>query len=934
MNIETAVKSAFDHYKAGRPDEAWNLCRKILKRQPNNFDILNLFGVLHYQKKDYDSALEYWKKAVAINPSNVEVLHNLGLVFYNTGQFDEAASYFKKAVSLNPFHSDAFANLGSSVFQKGLLVEAEDYFRKALQLNPYHLNACNNLGTVLLTLGKYQEALQFFRRSVSLKPDSPLAHFHLSFVLLLVGDFQNGWKEYFWRWGIDQFKIPNWPQPIWDGSNFQGKTLFVHIEQGFGDMIQIVRYIPLVASRGGKIILQCQKELMPLIKHVEGVENIIPLGDPLPLFDIHCPLLCLPMIFDTNLDTIPANVPYIRADDFLVKKWKEKVGNTSSAKVGVIWQGNPVHKRDRERSIPFDKLAPLAKISGVSFYSLQKGEGSEKAKDLSCGLQLIDFMDEVRDFSDTAALIENLDLVISVDTSVAHLAGAMGKPVWALIQFSPDWRWLLERADSPWYPTMRLFRQPAFGDWDSVIRRVEEELRALYKDNHVTEAPDEKKVKEDSVCDAIRSSQGVGTIDSAGPVEQGEFVRAHYVLRLTDKSICDYSFINGPIIFKPGEGQFIRGIENALKTMIPREFKSIKILASDAFGDYDPKLVAVRSKRDLPGNVQIGQVLQIRHPDGLMSSLRIVDIRDGMVVLDANHPLAGKDLLLDVLLLARGQNAEELSDDARYRLMIENIKSLDNPEKAVDAMTQHACDQRILISVPAFNRKNITQLCLSQIQRYKTSNCFLQVYNDHSTEYDNGFLLNYADEAIQMPHKMGIHNLRLYQLRKFLQSGFDFIYLTDNDVIHDPGFIRMLIFLYELGEKQFPVCIYNTMYHMQPGIILYQNNFILLKRTAPGVSMFFDRKMVETIIEVLDNTGEYQADFGFDYRVIAYLDRPVITSVTSYLEHFGAGGINNPDFEKDRALNPTKYLQEKREAIIDYLTGKIPSEGVTFQKLL
>jgi hypothetical protein len=303
-------------------------------------------------------------------------------------------------------------------------------------------------------------------------------------------------------------------------------------------------------------------------------------------------------------------------------------------------------------------------------------------------------------------------------------------------------------------------------------------------------------------------------------------------------------------------------------------------------------------------------------------------------VLDANHPLAGKDLLLDILLLAKGQNAEELSDDVKYRLMIEKISSLNNPEKAVDAMTQHSYDRRILISVPAFNRMKITQLCLSQIQRYKTSNCFLQVYNDHSTEYGNGFLLNYADEAIQMPHRMGIHNLRLHQLRKFLESDFDFIYLTDNDVIHDPGFIRMLVFLYELGEKQLPVCIYNTLHHMQPGVILFQNNFILLKRKSPGVSMFFDRKMVETIIEILDSAGEYQADFSWDYRVIAYLDRPVITSATSYLEHFGAGGINNTDFEKDRALNPTNYLKEKRGEIINYLIGKIPSDGVDFQKLL
>jgi len=481
MNIDKAIRSAFENYKAARTAEAGNLCRKILRRQPKNFDILNLFGALHYQKKDYNSAFDYWEKAITINPSNAEVQNNLGLVLYNKGRFDEALSYFKKAVQLNAFYSDAYLNLGSSVFQKGLLDEAEEYYRKALQFNPKHIDACNSLGVVLLTAGKYQDALHFLRKAVSLQPDSPPAHFYLSCVLLLLGDFKNGWKEYFWRWGMEQFKIPDWPQPIWDGWDFTGKTLFIHIEQGFGDMIQIVRYLPLVAKRGGKVILQCQKELLPLIQNVEGVEHIITQDESLPSFDIHCPLMCLPMIFDTDLGTIPAKIPYIRADDLLVKQWREKMGGSSSVKVGLIWQGNPVHKNDRERSIVFEKLAPLAEISGVSFYSLQKGTGSEQARSPLGSLKLIDFMDEVRDFSDTAALVENFDLVISVDTSVAHLAGAMGKAVWTLIQYSPDWRWMLDREDSPWYPTMRLFRQPVFGDWDSVIKRIEGELKEFCK---------------------------------------------------------------------------------------------------------------------------------------------------------------------------------------------------------------------------------------------------------------------------------------------------------------------------------------------------------------------------------------------------------------------------------------------------------------------
>lgn len=508
MNIDKAITSAFEHYKAGRLDEAGNLCRKILRRQPKNFNILNLFGIIYYQKKDYDSAINYLEKAVSINPSVAEIQNNLGLALFGKGQFDAAIPCFKEAVQLNSFYSEAYVNLGSAVFQKGLLDEAREYYRKALQYNPNHRDACNNLGTVLLTLGQYQESARFFRKAIGLKPDVARAHFNLSFVLLLLGDFKNGWKEYFWRWGMEEYRVPNWPQPIWDGTDFTGKTLFIHVEQGFGDLIQIVRYIPLVADRGGEIILECHKELLSLIKNVEGVEHIVAPEESLPSFDIHCPLLCLPMIFDTNLDTIPAKIPYIKADDLLMKQWKEKIGESSSVKVGLLWQGNPVHKRDHERSIAFEKLAPLAEIKGVSFYSLQKGEGSEQAKNPLCGMKLIDLMDEVRDFSDTAALIENLDLVISVDTSVAHLAGAMGKPVWTLIQYSPDWRWMLDREDSPWYPTMRLFRQPAFGDWDSVIRRVTDALKEFCKSKGLLFAQEEKEVREESANTASESSAG------------------------------------------------------------------------------------------------------------------------------------------------------------------------------------------------------------------------------------------------------------------------------------------------------------------------------------------------------------------------------------------------------------------------------------------
>jgi Tfp pilus assembly protein PilF/ADP-heptose:LPS heptosyltransferase len=480
MNIDRAIKSALEHYNTGKLDDAERLCRKILKRQPKNADILNLFGLIHCQRKEYDSAMQYIEKSLTVNPSNAFAQNNLGFCLSRLGRGDDALGFFEKALELNPYIYEAWENKGEIFYNRGLIDEAMNYFQKALQLNHNEANAWNNVGTCLLDMGKARESIQYFQKAIQIKHHFPDAHFNLGVAMLLLGDFKNGWFEYMWRWGFDEYHIPNWHQPIWDGSEFTGKKLFIHAEQGLGDMIQFVRYIPLVANRGGKIILQCHKELLPLIKNIEGVGQTIAREESLPVFDIHCPLLCLPMIFNTNLNNIPAQTPYIKADSILVKKWGERIKKDKSPiKVGLAWAGNTVHKKDRYRSIALEEFDPLGGIRGVTFYSLQKGTGSEQATNPPSGMKLIDYMDEVIDFSDTAALIENLDLVISVDTSVAHLAGAMGKPVWTLIQYSPDWRWMLDREDSPWYPTMRLLRQSAIGDWNSVINKVSQELREL-----------------------------------------------------------------------------------------------------------------------------------------------------------------------------------------------------------------------------------------------------------------------------------------------------------------------------------------------------------------------------------------------------------------------------------------------------------------------
>jgi hypothetical protein len=251
----------------------------------------------------------------------------------------------------------------------------------------------------------------------------------------------------------------------------------LHAEQGYGDTVQFIRYLPQVADRGGRIIIECQAALQRLIQTMAGECSVVPAGQPLPTFDVHCPLMSLPRHFETTLQNIPRQIPYLHADTAMVGKWLEKLAqDSSSLKVGLAWAGSKTNENDRSRSMPLSSFAALAQAPDVQFYSLQKGEPAAQANDPPAGLKLIDWTSEIVDFADTAALIANLDLVISVDTAVVHLAGAMGKPVWTLLPFAPDWRWMLERDDSPWYPTMRLFRQPSIGDWDSVVRTVAQAL--------------------------------------------------------------------------------------------------------------------------------------------------------------------------------------------------------------------------------------------------------------------------------------------------------------------------------------------------------------------------------------------------------------------------------------------------------------------------
>ncbi|MHB8746494.1 MAG: tetratricopeptide repeat protein, partial [Gammaproteobacteria bacterium] len=366
-----------------------------------------------------------------------------------------------------------YNNLGLALHGQDRYEEAIVQYQRAIAFKPDYAQAYYNLGNSCVSQGKPCEALLHFEHATALKGDFALAHWNLSLALLLSGDLIPGWKKYEWRWDINKQDKRNFPCPLWDGEDISGRTILLHAEQGLGDAFQFIRYAPLVAERGARVVVECQSVLVQLLATVRGITRVVDNAERLSGLDMHAPLLSLPNIFHTTLSSIPAQIPYLTADHELVESWRDKIGTVErKLKVGLVWAGNPSHQNDHNRSCSLQAYAPLARVPGVAFFSLQKGPAAVQLNDAPQGLNLIDYTDELVSYSDTAALLANLDLIISVDTSVVHLAGAMGKVVWALLPFAPDWRWLLDREDSPWYPTMRLFRQPQSGDWASVMESV------------------------------------------------------------------------------------------------------------------------------------------------------------------------------------------------------------------------------------------------------------------------------------------------------------------------------------------------------------------------------------------------------------------------------------------------------------------------------
>jgi FKBP-type peptidyl-prolyl cis-trans isomerase 2 len=382
----------------------------------------------------------------------------------------------KPADEISP-SATVYYNLGVSLHEKGQLDKAIAFYKLAIEDSPKFADVCFSLGNVYLMKGQFDEAEKFYQRAVEINPDYAEAHWNVALLNLLLGNFEEGWKGFQWRWKLEDVPQRSFSRPLWDGSDISGRTILLHAEKGISDTIQFIRYAPLVAQRGAKVIVECQRELIILLKNVEGIWKIITHGEQLPEFDLYSPLLSLPLVFNTTLETIPEKIPYISVDPTIIQKWHERITlDISKLKIGLVWSGSSESEYDREHLCPLEMFSPLAQFDEIIFYNLVKGEAVEQAKNPPKGVKFVDYTEEIQDLSDCASLIENLDLVISVDSEVAHLAGALGKPVWTLLPFVPDWRWLLNREDSPWYPTMRLFRQPSSGDWEPVIASIIKEL--------------------------------------------------------------------------------------------------------------------------------------------------------------------------------------------------------------------------------------------------------------------------------------------------------------------------------------------------------------------------------------------------------------------------------------------------------------------------
>ena len=491
-NPSDALRKAMQLNDAGDAPAAEQILAAHLRATPRDADARVAHAVVLQRLGRAPEAVAAYREALEVRPGDPIAQVNLGAALRELGEFDAAEEVLRAAVAERPEFVPALANLGLVLGELDRPADAATVLEQAAAVSPQAAEVHFALAGAYSALYRLEEAKASYRRALALRPEFVPTRWNLSHLELLTESFDAGWELFESRWAIEPLASRRWSgaQPQWAGEDLRGKTLYVFSEQGFGDTIQFVRYVPLAIRRGAKVILRVQPELVRLAATLEGVTDVGPIGGAPPVSsppecDFYCPIMSLPRAFGTTLATIPAAVPYFAADRDAVAAWRRRLGDHGPLRVGLVWSSGIRHYERSifyagvAKSMTLAQLAPLARVRDVAFYSLQKGEPAREAARPPSGMRLVDLGSELRDFADTAALMEALDLVIAVDTAAVHVAGALGKPVWNLVKYHACWRWLRGRTDSPWYPTMRLFRQPEPGDWTSAVEAAAQALQAL-----------------------------------------------------------------------------------------------------------------------------------------------------------------------------------------------------------------------------------------------------------------------------------------------------------------------------------------------------------------------------------------------------------------------------------------------------------------------
>ncbi len=495
LDIGTHLRKAASLIQQGQLEPAWVVVHEVLNADPRNAAAVQMRGLIYAQLGHMNEAVADFRQAVALTPNDPVAHNNLGNALRPLGQWEASLRACERALALAPDYPDAQLSHANALLDLGRPAEAVTGYDRLLQRSPRDARALSNRGLALRSLNRAGDAVESFERALAIDPDNHDIRANAGQAYLASGELQRGFALFESRWRnptmAAYLQSRGFDRPFWQGEEpLQGRTLLLHSEQGYGDIFQFCRYAALAAERGARVVIEVQQPAVALMRTLKGVDEVIEYGQPLPAFDLHCPVMSLPHAFGATLETIPADVPYLSADPAKVARWNDRLGPKARPRVGLVWSSGvrpdqpELAASNGRRNLPFDKLRTLKRLP-VDFVSLQKGQPAEPEfaafdQGLWDGPPILDVAAELRDWADTAALIQTLDLVVTVDTSTAHLAGAMGRPVWVMNRFDPCWRWLETRADSPWYPTMRLFRQPSMGDWDGVLAEVRGELEKAF----------------------------------------------------------------------------------------------------------------------------------------------------------------------------------------------------------------------------------------------------------------------------------------------------------------------------------------------------------------------------------------------------------------------------------------------------------------------